>query len=93
MAAGHRTRKSAEAASLECSEERMSDGSFHKHLAGLMRGAYRMKRSGNHFGGDSNLKQVRKIDSFISPAMRNFTRRSGLAGYSGFLFWTYPLDF
>jgi hypothetical protein len=52
-----------------------------------------MNRSGNHFGGDLSLKQVRKIDSFISPAMRNFTQWSGLAGYSGFLFWIYPPDF
>src|ERR1700733_12473413 len=69
MAAGHRTKRSAEVASMECSEERISDGSFHKHLAGLLRGAYRMKRSGYYIGGDSSLKQVRKIDSFISPAV------------------------
>jgi hypothetical protein len=52
-----------------------------------------MKQSGCYIGSDSTLKQVRKINSFISPAMRNFTRWSGLAGYSGFLFWIYPLDF
>ncbi len=46
-----------------------------------------MKRSGYHIGSDSSLKQVRKIDSFINPAMSNFTRWSGLAGYFGFLFW------
>jgi len=80
-------------ANMECREQRISDESFHEHLTGLLRGAYRMKRSGYYIGGDSSLKQVRKIDSFISPAMRNFTRWSGLAGYSGFLFWIYPLDF
>jgi hypothetical protein len=69
MAAGQRRRRRAEAASVKRSEERISDGSFHKNLAGLMRGTYKMKQRGCHIGSDSSMKQVRKINGCISPAI------------------------